>query len=151
MAKAKRSVGRPKMIQDPKELYSLFEEYKEWADKSPIKIEDYVGKNAKRVLREKPRAYTMEGFENFVAKIEGMPAELAHYFANREERYSEFVPICARIRREIRQNQIEGGMAGIYNPSITQRLNGLVEKTENKVTVEQPLFDDTDGSGTEEG
>jgi hypothetical protein len=30
----------------------------------------------------------------------------------------------------IRQDQIEGGMVGQYNPSITQRLNGLTEKTD---------------------
>ena len=28
------------------------------------------------------------------------------------------------------KDQIEGGMAGIYNPSITQRLNNLVEKVQ---------------------
>jgi hypothetical protein len=32
----------------------------------------------------------------------------------------------------IRNDQIDGGMVGQYNSSITQRLNGLVEKTENK-------------------
>jgi hypothetical protein len=31
-------------------------------------------------------------------------------------------------------------MAGIYNPSITQRLNGLVEKSETTIKAEQPLF-----------
>jgi hypothetical protein len=30
-------------------------------------------------------------------------------------------------------------MAGMYNPSITQRLNNLVEKTQTTI-VEQPLF-----------
>lgn len=52
--------------------------------------------------------------------------------ANREGRYAEFVPICRTIKQRIRNDQIEGGMAGIYNPSITQRLNGLTEKTENE-------------------
>ena len=42
---------------------------------------------------------------------------------------------------EIRQDQIEGGMSGIYNPSITQRLNGLTDKSEVMVK-EQPLFED---------
>ena len=40
----------------------------------------------------------------------------------------------------MRQDQIEGGMAGMYNPSITQRLNSLVEKTQTTI-IEQPLFD----------
>jgi hypothetical protein len=35
-------------------------------------------------------------------------------------------------------------MAGIYNPSITQRLNGLVDKTEQKVVkVGKDLEDET--------
>ncbi len=42
-------------------------------------------------------------------------------------------------------------MCGIYNPSITQRLNGLVDKTENKVVVEQPLFDDDSDDEPEKG
>ena len=41
------------------------------------------------------------------------------------------------VYKDIRNNQIEGGMAGIYNPSITQRLNGLVERTENKHEVSE--------------
>ena len=31
-------------------------------------------------------------------------------------------------------------MCGQYNPSITQRLNGLTERVENTVVTEQPLF-----------
>jgi hypothetical protein len=36
----------------------------------------------------------------------------------------------------IRQDQIEGGMAGVYNPSITQRLNGLKENIEESGSKE---------------
>ena len=45
-------------------------------------------------------------------------------------------------REEIREDQIIGGMLSFYNPSITQRLNGLVEKQETSITIEQPLFGD---------
>lgn len=130
------------MISSPDILWEHFKAYKSWAENNPRLIEDYVGKEAVRVMREKPRALTMEDFEEFVAEIPGMPLELSQYFANRDGRYEEFVPICSRIRRAIRADQISGGMAGIYNPSITQRLNGLVEKSEQKVITEQPLFDD---------
>ena len=58
-----------------------------------------------------------------------------HYFINYEGRYEDYVSICSRIKREIRTNQIEGGMVGIFNPSITQRLNGLTEKSEVDATV----------------
>jgi hypothetical protein len=64
------------------------------------------------------------------------------YFKNVDKRYEEFIPICSRIRKAIRQDQIEGGMVGQYNPSITQRLNGLTERIENTIVTEQPLFPD---------
>lgn len=121
---------RTKLIENEEKMYSLFTQYKKWVDNNPIKIEDYVGKDAERVLRQKPRAYTMEGFENFVANIDGMPLSLADYLTNRNGDYGAYSNVCSRIKREIRQNQIEGGMAGIFNPSITQRLNGLTEKQE---------------------
>lgn len=138
-------MGRYKLIDSPETMWKLFQDYKEWVKNNPILIEDYVGKDALRVMREKPRCLTMEGFECFVADLDGMPFGLQHYFANTDNAYDDFLTICSRIRNEIRHDQISGGMAGIYNPSITQRLNGLVDKTENKVTVEQPLFDDSEG------
>ena len=128
-------MGLHKLIKNPEQLYDLFKEYKESIKGKPILIKDWVGKDAEQVKREKERPLTMEGFENYVADIPGMPDGLDQYFSNREERYSDFVAICSRIRRAIRQDQIEGGMAGIYNPSITQRLNSLVEKQEIKQDV----------------
>lgn len=125
-------MGLHKMIESPEEMYKLFVQYKESIKGKPILIKDWVGKDAEQVKREKERPLTMEGFENFVADIDGMPYSLEQYFSNREDRYSDFVAICSRIRRAIRQDQIEGGMSGIYNPSITQRLNALVDKQEVK-------------------
>lgn len=40
--------------------------------------------------------------------------------------------ICSHIRKEIRSQQITGGMLGMFNPSITQRLNNLTESTQSK-------------------
>ena len=57
------------------------------------------------------------------------------YFSNKNNEYADYSNICSRIKEIIRVDQIDGGMAGIYNPSITQRLNGLVEKQQNEVTV----------------
>jgi hypothetical protein len=135
-------MGRHKLIQSPDILWELFQQYKESIKRDPIKVHDFVGKDGVSVYREKDRPLTMEGFENYVADIDGMPMDLGHYFANSGGEYEEFCTICSRIKRAIRQDQIEGGMAGIYNPSITQRLNGLTDKSETKVIQEQPLFPD---------
>lgn len=135
-------IGRPKGISSPEDMYMLFIEYKKSIKDNPQLVEDYVGKDAKRVFRQRERPLTMEGFETFVSWTDGLPATLDQYFSNKEGRYEDFIAICTRIRQEIRQDQINGGMVGIYNPSITARLNGLADKKEAKVIMEQPLFGD---------
>lgn len=132
---------KQKYISTPYELYTLFISYKKNIKADPIKIKDWVGKDAMKVDREKERPLTMEGFENFVADIPYMPMSLEQYFSNTDNRYEEYIAICSRIRRMIRQDQIEGGMAGVYNPSITQRLNGLAEKTIATVEITDDEID----------
>lgn len=132
----KKGKGRPKAIESPEVMYQLFQEYCEHTKANPIKVKDWVGGMAKPVVREKEIPLTMEGFEIYGFR-QGIVIGLDQYFANREGRYEDFVSICSRIRKEIRDDQIKGGMAGIYNPSITQRLNNLVEKTENKHEVSE--------------
>lgn len=131
-----------KMIESPDILLDLFNKYKVWRDENPIMVHDFIGKEGRSDYRERQRPLTMEGFEDFVAEIPNMPLSLDAYFANREGRYEDYVSICTYIRRQIRNDQINGGMVGIYNTSITQRLNSLVEKQETTVKVEQPLFGD---------
>lgn len=126
-------MAKKKYIETPESLLNLFLEYKKWVDDNPRLVEDYVGKDADRVMRQKPRPLTMEGFENW-CEDKGVIKDLGDYFENRNKKYNEFSAICSRIKREIRQDQIEGGMTGIYNPSITQRLNGLVDKKEVEKT-----------------
>jgi hypothetical protein len=70
---------------------------------------------------------TNEGFEIFCYKNY---SDVHNYFDNPDNRYSEFKTVCSYIKREIRNDQIQGGMVGQYNPSITQRLNNLTEKSD---------------------
>ena len=132
-------MARPKgtkYIETPEKMWDLFAAYVEWAKNTPFKQKDWVGKDGDQVFREKERPLTMEGFERYVFGI-GLNGDLSHYFGNLDNRYADYVSICSRIRKEIRGDQIEGGMAGIYNPSITQRLNNLVERTDNKHEVNE--------------
>lgn len=132
------NIGRPKSIPTPEDMWTLFSCYKTWAKDNPKLVKDWVGKDADEVYREKEQPLTLEGFEDWVAD-NGGPWALDHYFSNDRGAYEEFLSVCNRIRRSIRSDQITGGMAGIFNASITQRLNSLVERTENnnKVTLEQ--------------
>ena len=122
-------------------MWELFTLYKKEVKDNVVLVHDYVGKDADEVYRRKERPLTLEGFENWCADNE-IINDLGDYFSNKDNKYSDYSTICSRIKRTIRQDQIEGGMVGIYNPSITQRLNGLVDKTEQTTITKQPLFPD---------
>lgn len=121
-----------KLIETPDRMWGLFVSYINKIKATPFKVKDWVGKEGLPVFREKEKPLTMVGFEGYVFD-QGLNGSLHRYFANTEGAYSDYIDVCERIRNAIRADQIEGGMAGIYNPSITQRLNNLVEQTETKL------------------
>ena len=138
-------VGRPRNLDSPEQLYELFLRYKEDVKANPRIKSVFGGKEFEERAEPLERPLTMEGFEIFCWHEVG---EVEQYFKNVDKRYEEFIPICSHIRKEIRGDQIEGGMVGQYNPSITQRLNNLKEHVE-QTNVEQPLFklrDNNDGN-----
>ena len=126
-------MGRTKLIETPERLLELFQEYKADTKDNPKTKNDFAGKDADEVFKRLERPLTMEGFEVYVFNA-GFNSELSHYFSNKDDRYSDYVAICSHVKREIRADQIEGGMVGIYTPSITQRLNNLVEKIQEDGT-----------------
>lgn len=134
-------MAKKKYIETPERMWELFLAYKKETKDNPKLVQDFVGKDGYKVYREREKPLTMEGFENYVAD-QDVIQDLGDYFANTDGNYEEYSTICSRIRRQIRQDQIEGGMVNIYNPSITQRLNGLTDKSEVTQKVEQPLFGD---------
>lgn len=138
-------VGRPRNLDSPEQLYELFTKYKEDVKANPRIKSVFGGKEFEERAEPLERPLTMEGFEIYCWEIVG---EVEDYFYNRDKRYQEFSAVCSHIRKEIRRDQIEGGMVGQYNPSITQRLNNLKEQVE-QTNIEQPLFklnDSNDGN-----
>jgi hypothetical protein len=134
-------MGKRKYIETPEKLWEYFQEYKKETKSKPFLIKDWVGKDAFNVQREKERPLTIEGLECWLFEKE-IIGDLGDYFSNKNEKYTEYSTICHAIKKAVRQDQIEGGMAGMYNPSITQRLNGLVEKTQTEVNVTKFEFDE---------
>lgn len=120
-----------RIFENPDKLKEAWEAFKadvkeqaeEW-----LKVQ-YVGKEGERVTDPQKIPLTLEGFKRYCRENHG---DVSNYFDNSGELYNDFKVICSHIRDEIRENQIIGGMLGFFNPSITQRLNNLTEKTENK-------------------
>lgn len=123
-------IGRPRNIESPEMMWKLFQDYvvdlkskeSEW-----LKVQ-YVGKEGVRETDELKLPLTLEGFKRYCWDIEVGCVE--QYFKNIDDKYSEFLPICSRIKNSIRENQITGGLLNVFNPSITQRLNDLSDKKE---------------------
>lgn len=126
-----REVGRPLNVKTAEELWELFEAYAKATKEKPILKHVFVGKDGVSDNEKRERPLTYEGFKNYCRRKK--IGEVHQYFDN-QEAYPQFLDVCRAIKDEIRQDQIEGGMAMIYHPSITQRLNGLHETVNNNVT-----------------
>ena len=120
-------MGRPRNFETPEDLYELFEKYRKHVKENPryqYSLSNKTGK-AEPIPLEAP--LTLSGFRVF---CHDQSLVVQDYFANSGGNYSAFSTICSRISDEIRNDQIMGGMVGQYNASITQRLNGLTEKSD---------------------
>jgi 3-deoxy-D-arabino-heptulosonate 7-phosphate (DAHP) synthase len=146
-------MGKHKYIESPEKMWELFEDYRKKTKGSPRRRMVFVGKDGSKEYEELETPLTFEGFYNYCYETIGC---IDQYFENRDKRYKDYVAICSRIKKQIRQDQIEGGMVGQYNPSITQRLNGLRELTDSNINhnVEvlsiDPLDDTADNSTKED-
>jgi hypothetical protein len=127
-------MAKHKYIETPEKMWELFTAYKNHVKSNPRKKMVFVGKDGQRDYELLEVPLTTEGFELWCADND-IISDLSQYFANTEGRYTDYQTICSRIKKAIREDQIQGGMVGQYNPSITQRLNGLTEKTENNTTL----------------
>lgn len=125
-------MAKHKYIETPEILMQLFEEYRHEVKSNPRRKHVFVGKDGNSDFELLERPLTFEGFSIYCFNKIG---SIKHYFENRDNSYNEYVHICSHIKEIIRRDQIEGGMVGQYNPSITQRLNGLKEQSESTVST----------------
>ena len=127
-------MAKHKYIETPEAMWELFLKYVQWCKDNPIQREDYVGGAGKQVTRSYERPITISGFRAFGHK-EGVT--INHYFANTDNSYEQYRTICSRIEDEIRDAQITNGLLGLYNASITQRLNNLTERVDQTTQGEK--------------
>ncbi len=149
----RKSNGKPPKY-TPNKLWSKFVDYCEWIDNNPfkeavlvqkgIKIKDDAGneKTTYSVGLPKMRPYTLSGFYVF-ANIDRKT------FKNYEQK-DNYIPITTRIRDIVYTQKFEGAASGFFNANIIARDLGLVDKQENTVNIEQPLFEKTFGKNTKE-
>lgn len=118
----------------PQFYWAAFKEYKKLTEKNVLYKSELIksGQNAGQIvdIPVKPpmliQGYCLHAdidmvmFNRYLNKKQVKDEELS-------EKYCK---VFTRINFEIKQDQISGGMAGIYNPMLTARLNHLAEHTE---------------------
>lgn len=136
------NVHPTRIFQTPEDLLDCWNGYKKHLQRVECKKwpkVQYVGRDGERVVDYPVMPISQEGFERYC--FENDIGNVQQYFDNQQGYYDDFIAVCARVKREIREQHITGGMNGFYNPSITQRLHGLVDKQEvqqfNRPILEQ--------------
>ena len=127
------NVHPTRIFATPVELTIAWEAFKDdlKAQAENWKTVQYVGKDGARKTDNMKVPMTFEGFKRYCTDNYGC---VEQYFTNQGKLYEDFVGVCRAIKNEIREDQIVGGMLGVYNASITQRLNNLKEQTDNTNT-----------------
>lgn len=128
--------GREKIFDSPKELAEACNEYFKWAQDNPM-LEEQVFHSQGMLTRadvSKMRPFSLEALCNHLDIC-------VNTFKNYEKR-DDFLIVTTRVRQIIDTQQFEGAAAGFLNPNIIARKLGLTDKSEVKISQEQPLFPD---------
>lgn len=133
-------MGRNKYL-SIQDIGGLFLKYRNEVKSNPRKKMVFVGRDGVKDHEELERPLTYTGFLCYCYE---QGVTIHHYFDNPKGAYDNYREVCTRIKNIIRDDQITGGMVGQYNASITQRLNGLADKSE-VAQIEQPLFTKNSG------
>jgi hypothetical protein len=119
-------------IRDIEHLAELWQHYKDdLTQRAAVwKKTSYVGGMGRKVEDTPKLPLTMEGFKRF-CHDQGI-GTVEQYFTNQDGLYDSYIGIAARIRNEIREDQIIGGILKTYDSSIVARINNLAETVNNR-------------------
>jgi hypothetical protein len=128
--------GRDSIIQDAEVLAKAADEYFQWCIDNPILEKDYRGKDATPVYLEHPRVFQKGEFARFCGLTEWRQLE------DLKSKGEDFLQIVTCIGQAIADQKYMYAVCGMFNSNIVARDLGLVDKKEQNVIVEQPLFPD---------
>lgn len=126
-------MAKHKYIETPDKLLEMWKQYKDHVKSNP-RFTYQLDKLGNPVAIPLECPLTQEGFETYCYNFYDVC--IGQYFDNPDNRYSDYIAICSRIKTERKSDQITGGMVGQYNASITQRLNNLSESIKNDHTTQ---------------
>lgn len=136
--------GRPRKIESPERLEEFFIEYKVWASQNPWIKKDFIksGEFAGQIVDlPTERPLTEWGFAVFI----GISRKVLIEYGQRPE----FRDTYARIKDEMTEQRVSGGLAGAFNANLVARIDGIAEKNDLAVTG-RVIIDIEDDNDNEE-
>jgi hypothetical protein len=137
-------MARPKgtkYIETPERLWSLFCDYVKHESDNPMYKIEYVGRDGNTVKTPLETPITFEGFECYLADLD-IISHLSDYSANTKGNYDDYSTTITRIQKNCFVHNFKGASVGLFNANLIAKKLGLVDKRENTINVEQPLFPD---------
>ena len=142
--------GRDKLFATPQLLWDACVEYFEWCDNNPL-LE--ATRQKRKISRDeeiieqhalpKMRAYTIQGLCLYLDCNVVYFNQFESSLKDKNDKLSlDFSKIVTRVRETIYNQKFTGAASGFFNSNIIARDLGLTDKSETKVSVEQPLFAD---------
>lgn len=139
-------VGRPRNLESPAELWELACQYFERTSGQPWKKKTFSGKDAVEndVPTEAP--FLWSGFEDFLFEKKGITTLKDYRTASRKKnvkedenysRYAEFSEVVNAIDKIMTTQKVSGALVGAFNSNLVARLEGLVDKSEETVIVQE--------------
>lgn len=113
-------MGVHKNIQTAKDLMQLYTDYVQDLKDNP-RIQN-VANYGKVTELGHVRPQTLKGFMNY-CRIQGKSS--AHYFANTDGRYSEFLGVCMDIKLSIESDMLELALVGMCKEAMCSKILGL--------------------------
>lgn len=132
--------GRDKLFVTPDLMWEAACEYFQWCEDNPIQDSRSFGGKQKV-----QRPYTMQGLCRYLCCNTVYFNQFEIGLAKKEDEESkDFSKVIINIRESIYQQKFECAAIGIFKDNIIARDLGLTEKSEARIQIEQPLFDDSE-------
>lgn len=132
-----------KNFKDPDHFYELFLEYVQYNETDTLTKRDVVrsGDRAGQLLSiQINQPLTWAGFETYL-QLKGVLMFTKDYRANKNNKYDEYADIISACEAQMYHSKYGGAATNLLNANIISRDLGLIDKVEQSITVEQPLFD----------
>jgi hypothetical protein len=130
-------MGAPPLFDTAESLWDAAKQYFKWCDDNPIRVKDWVGKDADQVDRIKPTPYSLAGFAIFIGASRNWFKEFR--IARKEQNDTDILAVCARIEDICFTQQYNGAVAGVFQWGMVARALGIADKQETTLNGAVPV------------